>query len=120
MKLISAVRLNEKELVRRAIQRDKKQINETDELGNTALMYAINSFDKKSYEISKMLIKAGAKINHRNNYNENVWSALNYNEISKMKLLLVHGVEINNKDESYIRNNTDKDFLLKYRPELLI
>lgn len=74
-------------------------INFQDEDGNTALHHLlIQDFD--TYEILKLLIKIGADVNIKNNYNSTALHVASTNRYDKnIKLLLKAGAEINIKDK---------------------
>jgi len=80
----------------------KIDINQQDNLKNTALMYSISHDLKK---ITKILIKAKADLNIKNSYNQTaVFLAIYCSDKETLRLLLNHYVNLKNQDEELLNS----------------
>ena len=86
------------------------EVNQTDDVGNTALMYALANRADINYILT--LLEAGADINVANNLGETpFWTAVRQNlPVETVKLLIEYGADVNWKDR---RNETPLWYLLR-------
>lgn len=93
---MGAVKLGSKKLVAQHLATGKAPLNTKDELGNSALHYAVNL---DSYEITQLLLEHNAQVNTRNNKDATpLHIAVRHRNPKLVSLLLKHGADANSID----------------------
>jgi ankyrin repeat protein len=93
---MGAVKLGSKKLVAQHLATGKAPLNFKDELGNSALHYAVNL---DSYEITQLLLEHHALVNIRNNQDVTpLHIAVRHRNTKIVNLLLKHGADANSID----------------------